>query len=1003
MSVISSYFEETNILQNKYGQNSLVLMMVGSFYEVYAYKNELTGEIYGSNIETFSKICDMKISPKSGLNAKKSSECVLMAGFPEYQLEKYLSRLQEHGMTIAIVNQTKLPDGKITRKVEALCSPGTHFSLDETSTLSNVVMCIRLYRKEPSTYNPQDKLIMGMASLDVITGHVHYTEHDCMYRHDPASYDFLERIISIERPSEVIILYDNHQIQDSELDEVITFMNIQSSQIHKVNLQEDTYLSSNANRCEKQNVQANIIEKYYPNNDVDLFMEEYRFNEHRMACHAFVMLLDFVHEHNPNLIEKIRLPTMEFDEKNVYLGNHSLRQLNIISDNRYKGKKGSVIDFINNCVTPMGKRMLKNNVLHPLIDKSRIEERYDMVEAAIADKQLPRVRQILGSIEDIDKMFRSISMKSSMRQMIQIRDSLLHVVSLIGINPTIDTILSIAGVKDSVESIQTFLQEHFNENYGGESPFEHVDDIDAGTLYTMNCFSSDKYPDIYAMEQDYIADAELLHAIRNELAKIITKECGVKKSQKHCVCRFHYTDKSGFFLKASNTRGNALLKYVKQNDNIRITSGQSDVFVLKPNMFLSSLTSGEKKITSPELDELIVSCRHKKEVFLAHTQQTLDKVMTLFKEFHKDIHIISHYVAMMDCSYGNAKHAMDYHYCRPRIEDAGHTEQAKHTMIDAKQLRHPLIEVLQTRETYVANDIIMGKEQTDGMLIFGTNAVGKSSLIKSIGVALILAQSGCFVPASSFEYVPCKKLFTRILGNDNIFKGLSTFAVEMSELNMILRNADKDTIVLGDELCSGTEMGSAISIFVSGLQYLSNVRTKFMFATHFHEIVNMKQVKCLETLSIKHLSVEYDKKEDMLIYNRVLQDGPGNNLYGLEVCKSLHLPDDFLNMANSIRLERFPDHKGISGRRTSRYNSNKIKINCELCGNESSEVHHMKHQSESDERGFIGHVHKNHMANLLSICHECHDRIHKEDIELKKVKTTKGHRLIEQNKNKKKL
>jgi DNA mismatch repair protein MutS len=137
----------------------------------------------------------------------------------------------------------------------------------------------------------------------------------------------------------------------------------------------------------------------------------------------------------------------------------------------------------------------------------------------------------------------------------------------------------------------------------------------------------------------------------------------------------------------------------------------------------------------------------------------------------------------------------------------------------------------------------------------------------------------------------------------------------------------------------------------------------------------------------------------MLIYNRVLQDGPGNNLYGLEVCKSLHLPDDFLDMANSIRLERFPDHRGISSRKSSKYNSKKIRVNCELCGKASSEVHHIKHQAESDEHGFIGHVHKNHKANLISICHECHERIHKDNIELKKVKTTKGHKIISENKN----
>ena len=990
MSVIQSYFKETSQLENKYGDQSLVLMMVGSFYEVYGYKNKITGEVYGSNIEEFARICDFNISEKKGIKCK-DKEVILMAGFPEYQIEKYIAKLQEHSFTVAVITQTKLPDGKITRHLETICSPGTHFSLDEASVLSNNIICIRLFRRIPSTFNKEDLFIIGMASMDIITGETKYTEHRCPYRHDPSSYDFIERIVSIDRPNEAIIMYHSDQIQNEEIEEAITYMDLQTVRVHRVNISDQSsHLSKTAINSEKRNIQMEIIKQYYPTMDNEQFYENYRFHEFQIASHAFCMLLDFVYEHNRNLMEKIRLPSMEFDSNHLYLGNHSLRQLNILSDNRYKGKKGSVIDFINNCVTSMGKRKLKEFVLHPLVNKKSIEERYDMIDEAIKKNNIQEVRSILSQIQDIDKIFRAISVKRNMQHIIAIRESLQHVVRLFKENKKVDKYLKWNQVKKSINRIQIFIASQFNISYNDECTYEHADDIDAGSLYTMNCFAKGQYKDIDEMERRYIESAELIHGIRNTITEIITKECGVKKTQKHPVCRIHYTDKSGFFLKTSTTRGDAFIKYVKKYGDIPVKVKEQS-FTIQSNMYLSSLTSGEKKINSPELDELILSCRRYKEEFISQMNIQLDKVLKHFKEYYADIENISHYVSIIDFAYSNAKHAIEYHYCRPEIVKTTNDK----SMMNATQLRHPLIEVLQTRETYVANDIILGEKDSEGMLIFGTNAVGKSSLIKSVGIAIILAQSGCFVPAKVFRFSPFQKIFTRILGNDNIFKGLSTFAVEMSELNMIVRNADENTLVLGDELCSGTEMGSAISIFVSGLLYLNRLQSKFMFATHFHEIVGMHELEELHTLKWKHLSVMYDKKEDMLIYNRILQDGPGNNLYGLEVCKSLRLPDDFIDMANQIRLQRYPGQKGIASRKQSRYNKEKIRINCELCGKDSDEIHHIRHQSESDEHGYIEHVHKNHKANLLSICHECHERVHKENLQLKKVKTTKGDKVIQ--------
>ena len=281
------------------------------------------------------------------------------------------------------------------------------------------------------------------------------------------------------------------------------------------------------------------------------------------------------------------------------------------------------------------------------------------------------------------------------------------------------------------------------------------------------------------------------------------------------------------------------------------------------------------------------------------------------------------------------------------------------------------------------------------VLLYGTNAVGKTSLIRAIGVCIIMAQSGFYVPCSRFVYKPYKSIFSRILGNDNLFKGLSTFAVEMSELRTILQLADQNSLILGDELCSGTETESALSIFVSGLEHLHKVKSSHIFATHFHEIVNYDEIKQMLSLKLMHLEVKYNRELDCLVYDRKLKDGSGPRIYGLEVCKSLHMNPEFLDNAFKIRNKYFSHAKTILDFDRTQYNSNKIRGFCEICKNEvGTEIHHLQQQKEANDKGFINHFHKDHKANLISICKECHQNNHKEenkDISPTVIKkTTKG-------------
>jgi DNA mismatch repair protein MutS len=188
---------------------------------------------------------------------------------------------------------------------------------------------------------------------------------------------------------------------------------------------------------------------------------------------------------------------------------------------------------------------------------------------------------------------------------------------------------------------------------------------------------------------------------------------------------------------------------------------------------------------------------------------------------------------------------------------------------------------------------------------------------------------------------------------------------------------------------------------VAGIQQLYKCKSSFIFATHLHEIVNYDEITSLDSVKLKHMSVVYDKENDALVYDRKLNDGPGNSMYGLEVCKSLNLPQDFLDNAYEIRMKYHPESRSLLSLKTSRYNSKKIMGLCEKCDkNMGTEVHHLQHQRNADESGFITTsdtiFHKNNLANLMTLCEKCHNEEHVTSKKGgKRVKTTKGTQIKE--------
>jgi DNA mismatch repair protein MutS len=234
-----------------------------------------------------------------------------------------------------------------------------------------------------------------------------------------------------------------------------------------------------------------------------------------------------------------------------------------------------------------------------------------------------------------------------------------------------------------------------------------------------------------------------------------------------------------------------------------------------------------------------------------------------------------------------------------------------------------------------------------------------------------------YVACDSLTFVPYTQLFTRICGGDDLLRGMSSFTVEMSELKNIIVRADDRSLVLGDEICSGTESTSALSIVSAGLIHLDSVEASYVFATHLHDIVKVPSVTDLKRLRMMHLSCELDRDTGRLVYGRKLCNGPGSTSYGLDVCRALKMPAAFLRIAQGVRHGLVGSESGLVSTKRSRYNVKKFVDTCQRCGERATETHHRVPQAEADADGFLkGGFHKNALHNLEVLCVSCHQAEH---------------------------
>ena len=999
MALIKEYFELTKNYQEEYGENTILLMQVGSFFEVYAKNNKKTNTISGSKINDFSQICELNVVEK---NVCVGSDDILMAGFKDIMIEKYIKKIQDAGFTAVVYTQDEAAKNT-TRSCAGIFSPGTYFS-NESQSLTNNITCIWVDLIENKVFMKGKYVVVGIANIDIFTGKTSIFQFKEVYLNNPTTYDELERFISIYNPSEVIFI--SNLPDENEMDYIISYAGIQCSLIHKICTSNENVLQTQkiirVKNCEKQTYQKEILTKFYKIDDFDVFYQN--FYNNNIAAQSFCYLLDFVYQHNPHLVNKIAEPIFENCSDRLILANHSLKQLNVIDDSTYNGKFSSVLKMLNICLTPMGRRKFAYNFLNPTTNIEYLQREYDITEYFMTyltdDSYNSFLKSNLSCIKDISKNERQIFLKKiTPKSFYTLYNNILLISKIYDKISTDSHIMQYLGVfEKNISNIKEYCYEIYSF-IKTNLILELAKDIDQLQNFENNFIERNVDSEL-DKKTDTLKESELkLETIRDYLS--VTIENKEKKGKTTDYVKIHETEKNNYSLICTSRRCKILEdalpstnSIVKLSFSIEDLTKSFDFKISKTQFSFEKQSSSNNAIVDDQIIGLCKNISSIKSSLKDHVLFVFNKFVSSFEIYQQKLESIINFITLIDILYTKATIAKKYNYCKPQIV------KSDKSFVDAKKLRHCLIEQLQNNELYVTNDIILGNGKNDGLLLYGTNAVGKTSFIRALGISLIMAQSGLFVPCSSFDYYPYNYIFTRILGNDNIFKGLSTFAVEMSELRTILRLADKNSLILGDELCSGTENTSAISIFVAGIQKLHQCQSSFIFATHLHEIVNYDEITNLTSVSLKHMAVIYDKEKDVLVYDRKLRDGPGNNLYGLEVCKSLSLPNDFLEAAYNIRMKYNPESSSLLSLKTSHYNSKKIVSLCEKCGkNMGTEVHHLQHQNDANDDGIIqtadNMFHKNKLANLMTLCESCHNDFHKKDIKHKRVKTTKGVQIRE--------
>lgn len=938
----------------KYGPKVAVLYQIGGFFEMYDLVSTQTEKSQANVLEVVEYL-GRYVEPKPTTDPEWSH---VFWGFPENSLNLYERRLVEGNYTVVVFAQVTDTFGNVTgRELKYILSPGTYLDMEvqaaqkplQDTNIIGIHIDVFSEKGKPKWY-------MASSAFTIATGKATSTEDAVAIVDGKPVLDAFAPFWSVFTPAEVVVW---SRISLSE-DQIRSWFPGFQGLIHMYEIPAD------ANTAAASRGRQEFLHRLYTP-DCSLSIAEYLGLE--MYHHAFLclaMLLQFVKDHTPSYLENLHDHTFWTPENELLLGNSALQQLAMLST----GKDSEcLLHWIQRAYTAGGKRFLRERCLKPITDVDELYRRQERIQELRLNRSASLDSAFKG-IFDVARLHRKCRLgKVTAMDLQQLLLSYKKIHILLEL---MSGSLSKAEEESKFQTILKTFQEHWSLERIRMCGTEHCHGVGPAHPWSRGI-----HADLDEKEDEWMSLVQRVSEIKEGWEALIGEE--------DCL-KLEWRNDAPFTLHTTKRRATGIQTVAKQRKMPAVsvqTKGSSSIVILQ----------------TEELQELNIKAI---TVWSAWTEAVKEKWESEWRLW-EPVEEIVEWVSQLDAEYALARVAEEYGYVKPTYQ-----QNAGMSGVRIVGMRHPIIERVNPAVPYIPHSLTLGCLASDrpediesaaavaghGILLYGVNAAGKSSLSKALGLCVLLAQCGIPVPAKEMTLVPYRALFTRILGNDNLWAGMSSFVVEMTEFRSILRGAGPHTLVLGDELCAGTETVSATAIVAAGIQTLTEKRTQFVFATHLHELMEMSEIAELPLVKAFHLTVQADVRPGgKLIYDRQLKPGSGSAMYGLEVCRGLDMDTGFLTKAIQIRkrLETIPSMSKVS-----RYNAAVPIQACSICeAKDGLETHHIVPQAEANQAGFVDvGKHKNDVGNLVILCESCHFKHHSGTLIIHGwVQTTGGRKL----------
>lgn len=797
--MMKQYYE----LKKQYPK-SILFFRMGDFYEM-----------FDEDAKTCADELDIVLTTRD----KGKDDPIPMAGIPYHSVDSYLQRLIKKGYTVAIAEQVEDPSkakGLVDREVVRVVTPGTVIDEGLLESASNNYL-ISITKGNG----------FGLAAVDISTGEFLVTEFK-------DQEDLISEIIRYE-PSECILPSGIYQDEEflSEIQKDVPMM------VNK--FQDDAFRYHPA----KQRLLAHF--------DIET-LEPLGIQGSKQAVKAAGGVLDYIEDTQKRTMDNIQRIRSYSHDDYMTIDATTLKNLEIFQNLRDSGKKGTLLDILNETVTAMGSRKLRKWLQQPLLNINQIEKRLESVQELKNELFLrDDIREQMNGMSDIERLIsRVVYGNANARDLISIKNVLIRLEPLKDLICDLDSGY-LREIKDSLDPMEDVKK--MIDNAIIEDP--------PATVKEGGIIKEGFHERLDELKKKTKKGKEWINSLEEEEKD----KTGIER------LKVGYNKVHGYYIEVPKSKID------------KVPEGYSRKQTLK---------NSERYYTQKlkEKEEEIISSEEKME---ALEYEIFKKVREKVGDESERFQTTADTIARLDVICNFAHIAVRNDYNLPEIGEDGR--------IDISEGRHPVVE--KTVESFIPNDSLLDMDNNRYLIITGPNMSGKSTYMRQVALITLLAHIGSFVPAEKAHIGVVDRIFTRVGSLDALTKGQSTFMVEMVELANILHNASENSLILLDEIGSGTSTFDGLSIAWAVTEYINEyVRAKTLFATHYHEITELER----SLKGVKNLHVAVKESEGDVTFLRKVRDGHTDESYGIHVASLAGVPDPVVERAGDVLEQIEKDH-----------------------------------------------------------------------------------------------